>query len=177
MKMKKKILSIALCVALCFGMVLPAFAAEGTVEAEYTGQDANKDVHITINGAVVHVYLVDIEFTTPEFTYSSGSKWNPDTYKYEPSTTATWMGEGTVKITNHSDLPVDYTVVKESVVNTYGPLDIEVTNGTGQIEKCKVGDARGSHNATATFKVTGTPTVSEITMQKLGEIKVTITTK
>lgn len=177
MKMKKKILSIALCVALCFGMVLPAFAA-GTVEAEYTGQTKGEDVNITISGDVVHVYLVDIEFTNnPTFTYSSGSKWNPDNYQYEPSTAAEWMGEGTVKITNHSDLPVHYTVAKENVVNTYGPLDIEVTGDTGTIAKCNVGDAHGSHNATATFKVTGTPTVSEITAQKLGEIKVTITTK
>lgn len=174
MKMKKKILSIALCVALCFGMVLPAFAA-GTVEADYHGQNGKADVNISINGDVVHVYYVDIQFTNPTFTYSSGSKWNPDNYQYEPSTGATWNGEGTVTIINHSDLPVNYTVVKENVVNTYGPLDIEVTGGTGTIEKCNVGDARGSHNATATFKVTGTPTVSEITAQKLGEIKVTIT--
>ena len=176
MKMKKKILSIALCVALCFGMVLPAFAA-GTPEAEYTGQTSGQVVNITINGDMVHVYLVDIEFTNPTFIYSSGSKWNPDTYQYEPSAGATWTGTGTVKITNHSDLPVDYTVAKENVVNTYGPLDIEVTGGTGTIEKCNVGDARGSHNATATFKVTGTPTVAEITAQKLGEIKVTIAKK
>ena len=77
-------------------------------------------------------------------------------------------------ITNHSDLKVDYNVEKANVVNTFGPLDIVVTGATGTIEKCNVGDARGSHNATATFKVTGTPTVAEITAQKLGEIKVTI---
>ena len=174
MKMKKKILSIALCVALCFGMVLPAFAA-GTVEAEYTGQTQGEEVKITINGNVVHVYFVDIQFTNPTFTYSSGSKWNPDTYQYEPSTGATWNGEGTVTIINHSDLPVNYKVEKENVVNTYGPLDIVVTGDAGTIDKCNVGDAKGSHNATATFKVTGTPTVSEINAQKLGEIKVTIT--
>lgn len=173
MKMKKKILSIALCVALCFGMVLPAFAA-GTVEAEYTGQDANKDVNITISGDVVHVYYVDIQFTNPTFTYSSGSKWNPDNYQYEPSTAATWMGEGIVKIINHSDRSVKYKVESVNVVATYGPLNIEVTNAEGEIDQCNVGDAKDSHNATATFKVTGTPTVSEINAQKLGEIKVTI---
>lgn len=170
----KKILAIALCVVLCFCMAVPAFAA-GTVEAAYTGQTENKDVNITINGDIVHVYLVDIQYTNPTFTYSSGSKWNPDTYKYEPSTAATWMGEGTVMITNHSDLPVNYTVEAENVVTTYGPLDIKVTDGTGTVDKCNVGDVKGSHNATAKFTVSGTPTVSEITTQKLGEIKVTIT--
>lgn len=171
--MRKRILAAALCFALCICMALPTFAA-GTVEAEYTGQTKGEDVKITISGDVVHVYLVDIEFTNPTFTYSSGSKWNPDTYQYEPSTATTWMGEGIVKITNHSDLKVDYNVEKANVVNTFGPLDIVVTGATGTIEKCNVGDARGSHNATATFKVTGTPTVAEITAQKLGEIKVTI---
>ena len=170
----KKFLAIALCVVLCLCMAVPTFAA-GTPEEEYQGQDGQQDVNISINGAVVHVYLVDIEFTNPTFTYSSGSKWNPDTYQYEPSTAATWTGTGTVKITNHSDLPVNYLVETANVVGTYGPLDIEVTGATGTIEKCEVGMTRGQQNATATFTVTGTPTVAEITAQKLGEIKVSIT--
>ena len=169
----KKILAIVLCAVLCLCMAVPAFAA-GTPEAAYTGENKSADVNVTISGDLVHVYLVDIEFTNPTFTYSSGSKWNPETYQYEPSTAATWEGTGTVKITNHSDLEVKYTVAKANVVNTYGPLDITVVDGTGTIEKCNVGDVRGSHNATATFTVTGTPTVAEITAQKLGEITVKI---
>ena len=172
--MKKKIFAVALCAVLCFCMALPTFAA-GTEAPAYTGETKSADVNVTISGDLVHVYLVDIAFTTPTFTYSSGSKWNPETYQYEPSTTATWAGTGTVTITNHSDLEVKYTVDKANVVGTYGPLDITVANGTGTIAKCNVGDARGSHNATATFTVTGTPTVAEINAQKLGEIKVTIT--
>ena len=172
----KKILAIVLCAVLCLCMAVPAFAA-GTPEAAYTGENKSADVNVTISGDLVHVYLVDIEFTNPTFTYSSGSKWNPDTYQYEPSTAATWTGTGTVKITNHSDLEVKYSVEKANVVNTYGPLDITVADGTGTIEKCEVGMTRGQQNATATFTVTGTPTVAEITAQKLGEIKVTITTK
>lgn len=170
----KKILAIALCVVLCFCMAVPAFAA-GTPEAAYTGQDKSQDVNITISGDIVHVYLVDIEFTSPAFTYSTGSKWNPENYKYEPSTGGTWDGEGTVKITNHSDLPVNYKVEKTITTDAYGTLDIEVTGGTGKIEKCEVGMTPGQQKAEATFKVTGTPTVSEINAQKLGEIKVTIT--
>lgn len=170
----KKILAIALCVVLCFCMAVPAFAAEGTPEADYKGQTGNQNVNITISGDVIHVYLVDIEFTNPTFEYSTGSKWDPDTYQYKPSTSGTWTGEGSVKITNHSDLPINYTVAAENVVNTYGPLQIDVTVGPGTVDKCNVGDAKNSHFATATYKVTGTPTVSEIAAQKLGEIKVTI---
>lgn len=170
----KKILAIALCVVLCFCMAVPAFAA-GTVATEYDGETKGEDVKITISGDIIHVYLVDITFTSPTFTYSSGSKWNPNNYQYEPTTEATWAGTGTVEITNHSDLPINYTVEKANVVNTYGPLDILVEKPTGAIAKCEVGMTPGQQNATATYKVTGTPTVSEINAQKLGEITVKIT--
>lgn len=170
----KKILAIALCVVLCFCMAVPAFAA-GTPAATYTGQDKSQDVNITINGDIVHVYLVDIVYTNPTFTYSSGSRWNPETYQYEFDTEATWMNEGTVTITNHSDLPVNYKVERTITTNAYGPLDITLSKDTGTIAKCEVGMTPGQQNATATYKVTGTPTVSEINAQKLGEITVTIT--
>lgn len=170
----KKILAIALCVVLCFCMAVPAFAA-GTVADEYTGQSGQQNVHITINGDIVNVYSVEIEYNNPIFTYKSGSKWNPDIYQYEPNATATWAGTGTVKITNHSDLSINYTVEGKLTTNDYGPLEIKVTGGTNTIEKCNAGDAKGSHNATVTYVVGGTPTVSEITDQKLGEITVTIT--
>lgn len=159
--------------ALCLCATISSFAA-GTNATAYDGETKSNDVNITINGEVVHVYLVDIVFDAPTFTYSSGSVWDPENYVYKPNATATWSGEGTVKIVNHSDLPVTYTVEATDVVNTYGALTIPVTNGDGTIAKCEVGDARGSHNATATYVVAGTPTVSEITAQKLGSILVTI---
>ena len=172
----KKILVCVMVLALCLCATISSFAA-GQSEAEFTGKTGNQDVYVTISGDVVHTYLVDIEFTNPTFTYSTGSVWNPDTYQYEPSTeaTATWNGKGEVKIINHSDLPVTYKVVATDIVNTYGALTIPVTNGDGTIEKCNAGETRGIHNATATYKVEGTPTVSEIKAQKLGSILVTIT--
>ena len=172
----KKILVCVMVLALCLYATISSFAA-GTTAPEYKGDTKSNDVHITINGEVVHVYLVDIEFTNTTFTYSTGSVWNPDTYQYEPSTeaTATWNGKGEVKIINHSDLPVTYKVESKEVVKTFGDLSIPVTNGDGTIDQCRVGDVRGSHNATATYVVAGTPTVSEISAQKLGSILVTIT--
>lgn len=166
--MKKAIISAMLCVAMCLCLVLPAFAAEEVSSGTH-------DVNVTINGEVIHVYRVEIEFTAMAFTYSTGSKWDPDNYQYTPNGEPSWSDEGTVKITNHSDLPVNYAVTTENVVDTYGPLTLNVTGGTGTIAKCEVGTAYGSKNATVTVAVEGTPTVSEITAQKLGEIKVTIT--
>lgn len=171
----KKILTLALCVALCLCMVLPMFA-EGTAAGDYTGESQGQDVKISIGGDVVHVYLVDIEFTVATFTYSSDSfKWDPDNYQYEHDADAAWNGQGTVKIINHSDLPVNYTVEKKNVVTTYGPLDIVLAGDTaGTIGACTTETVWGSKNATATYTVTGTPTVTSVTAQKLGEIKVTI---
>ena len=170
----KKILVCVMVLALCLCATISSFAA-GTPEANYTGQKENQDVNVTISGDVVHTYLVDIEFTNPTFTYSTGSVWNPDKYQYEPSAEGSWTGKGEVKIINHSDKSVKYTVASQNLVDTYGALTIDVTNPTGTIDQCNVGDARGTHNATATYTVSGTPTVSEITGQKLGEILVTIT--
>ncbi len=170
----KKILVCVMVLALCLCATISSFAA-GTNATAYDGETKSNDVNITINGEVVHVYLVDIVFDAPTFTYSSGSVWDPENYVYKPNATATWSGEGTVKIVNHSDLPVTYKVEATDLVDTYGALTIPVTNGDGTIAKCEVGDARGSHNATATYTVSGTPTVSEITAQKLGSILVTIT--
>ena len=169
----KKILVCVMVLALCLCATISSFAA-GQSEADFTGKTGNQDVNVTISGAIVHTYLVDIEFTNPTFTYSTGSVWNPEKYQYEPSATATWKGNGEVKIVNHSDLPVTYKVEATDLVDTYGALTIPVTNGDGTIAKCEVGDTPGDRNATATYKVAGTPTVSEITAQKLGSILVTI---
>ena len=90
----KKFVSIVLVAVLCFAFCVPALAASGTAEAAYTGQTSSEEVKITINGEVIHVYYVEIEFTSnPVFVYSSGSKWNPDTYQYEPNSAAEWAGD------------------------------------------------------------------------------------
>lgn len=174
MKTIKRVFGIALCLALCLCLTVVSFAA-GTPENDYKGDSSNADVKVTINGEVIHVYYVEIEFTaTPTFTYSTGSKWDPEDYQYKPTENATWAGQGTVKVTNHSDLPVKYDVTAENVVNTYGPLSIDVANGTGTLAKCTTETEKGTVNATATFTVSGIPTVSEISAQKLGEIRVAV---
>lgn len=175
MKSFKKIFGVVIAVAICLCMTVVSFAA-GTEANDYTGDNSQADVNVTINGNVIHVYSVEIEFTsTPTFTYSTGSKWDPDNYQYKPNNdSATWTGSGAVKVTNHSDLPVKYTVTSENVVSTFGALAINVANGTGTLEKCTPATEKGTINATATYTVSGIPTVSEISGQKLGEIHVVV---
>ena len=172
----KKILALALCVALCLCLSLPAFAAE-TAEGDYQGESQGQDVNITIGGEGVHVYLVDIEFSTVTFSYSSDAfRWNPENYQYQHDEGGAWSGEGTVKIVNHSDLSVNYKVEATDVVPTYGPLTINLAGTTtGTIEACTPETVKGSKKAEVTYTVVGTPTVTKIVEAvKLGKIKVTI---
>ncbi|HBF15543.1 MAG TPA: hypothetical protein DDW30_07680 [Clostridiales bacterium] len=175
----KKILICVMILALCLCATISSFAENETgLKPDGSGSE---DVNITIDGGTINVYSVDVTFNNTVFVYSVGMKWNPDTYVYEPSSEHSWEGEGTVTITNHSDLPVNYTVGSEDVVDTYGDLSIvfvenatQVASVKGTIEKCNVGDTKGMHNATATYTVAGTPTATEITTQRLGSIVVTI---
>lgn len=173
----KKILVCMMVLALCLCATISSFAADATgLKPDGTGSE---DVKITVNGDIVHVYSVDVTFTdNPTFVYSSGRTWDPDNYVYADSDTHEWRGKGVVEIINHSDLPVKYTVESEvTEKNTYGPLSIKVVDkGTGTIDKCNVGDVRGSHNATAEYTVEGKPTVSSVDAAKLGTITVTIAT-
>lgn len=174
----KKILVCVMILALCLCATVSSFAADA--KGLQPDQSASGDVNITVNGEPTHVYSVDVTFNNAEFTYSVGMIWDPDNYVYKPATEHEWSGEGTVTIINHSDLPVNYTV--ESTVDTteFGTLSINVvdkgneTGTKGTIAKCNVGDVKYSHKASATYTVSGTPTVSEITAQKLGSITVTI---
>lgn len=174
----KKILVCVMILALCLCATVSSFAADA--KGLQPDQSASGDVNITVNGEPTHVYSVDVTFNNAEFTYSVGMIWDPDNYVYKPATEHEWTGEGIVTITNHSDLPVNYTV--ESTVDTteFGNLSINVddkgneTGTKGMIAKCNVGDVKSSHKASATYTVSGTPTVSEITAQKLGSITVTI---
>lgn len=176
----KKILVCVMILALCLCATVSSFAADTTTKGLQPDQSASGDVNITVNGEPTHVYSVDVTFNNAEFTYSVGMIWDPDDYVYKPATEHEWSGEGKVTIINHSDLPVNYTVESTVETNAFGTLSINVvdngneTKTKGTIAKCNVGDKSGSHYATATYTVSGTPTVSEITAQKLGSITVTI---
>lgn len=172
----KKILALALCTALCLCLALPAFAA-GTAEGDYQDESQGQDVNITIGGEVVHVYLVDIEFSTTTFSYTSDAfRWDPEHYQYQHDEDGAWNGTGSVKIVNHSDLSVNYKVEAKDVVQTYGPLTINLAGTTtGTIEACTPETVKGSKKAEVTYTVSGTPTVTKIVdAVKLGTIQVTI---
>lgn len=151
---------------------------KGTEANDFTGGNASKDVIISITGEVVNVYAVDIEFGDMEFAYSTGMKWDPTDYTYKPQEgSVAWTStSNTIKVRNHSDLPIVYNVAAEGLVSTYGPLNINVTNGEDvQVGASGVGTtSETAPNATTTITVTGTPNVSAATKVKLGSVKVTV---
>jgi hypothetical protein len=137
------------------------------------------DVEIQINGAINHRYAVDITFTAPVFTLSTGATWHPSEHQYVHDLPVEWNGTGNVTVENHSDMPITYAAEAAVTATQFGDLAI-VFNGAAtyapidatRIEKCTVGGT--APVAEFTYGVVGTPIVAELTATKLGTITVTV---
>lgn len=151
---------------------------EGAEKDDFYGS-TSVDVNIQINGEINHRYAVDITFTAPTFTLSTGATWHPSKHQYVHETPVNWNGTGTVTVENHSDEAITYAAEAAVTTKQFGDLAI-VFNGAAtyaaidatQIEKCTVGGT--APVATFTYGVVGTPIVAELTATKLGTITVTV---
>lgn len=159
----KKFLIIALTLAmLCSLFTVNAFAETVTTP----GGSASSDVKIKLGGSVTHKYSVDIEFTGMTFTYGSGATWNPSEKKYDYTANAAWS-EGSIKITNHSDMPITYEATNETEVTTYGTVKLNMANSTNTIVKCEIGGTPVPEIINVTL--TGEPSL----LNHTGEVKLT----
>lgn len=152
----------------------------GQSESTFTGGSNSADVQIKIDSAINHKYAVDITFTAPVFTLSTGATWNPETHEYEHTQPIEWNGTGTVVVTNHSDLAILYSAESKVTTEEYGPLSIvfdgtaDTTVAEATIDGCPANPAT-IPSAQFTYGVTGSPTVATIeTPAKLGEVIVTV---
>jgi hypothetical protein len=151
---------------------------EGAAKDDFYGS-TSVDVQIQIDGAINHRYAVDITFTAPVFTLSTGATWHPSEHQYVHETPVVWNGTGNVTVTNHSDMPITYAAEAAVTATQFGDLAI-VFNGAAAdaaiaatpLEKCTVGGT--APTATFTYGVVGTPIVAELTATKLGTITVTV---
>ena len=173
----KKFFSLVLALAMTATLLCSPVLAART-GSDSPDQSVTQDVKIKLDpNGIIHKYCIDIDFPAEIlFTYDEGvGTWDPEKYAYDGSRSAGWSGNGDIKITNHSDMPVKYTVTSQEVVNTYGDLTINIANNTGSINACTVGTEVGSKNATAVVGVNGEPN-SALTSSavKLGEVKVVI---
>ena len=104
----KKLSYVALATAIFACSCIPSAA----VELKEEGESSSVDVTAKYSaGKVTDVYSVDIEWGSMEFEYTDESRvWNPETHKYETSGNSAWScedGADEVKITNHSNKPVE----------------------------------------------------------------------
>lgn len=156
----KKILSIVLVLALSVSLLcVPALAA-GREGKDTPDSDTSYAVTIKMDGGeVIHKYYVDIDYPTSlVFTYTKGeSVWDPNDYAYDVADDDGWDGAKSFKITNHSDQAIHYEASASITNNTYGDLEIVVSNGEADIAACQVGDADGARNATFTVGISGVP--------------------
>lgn len=148
----KKFLIIALTLAmLCSLFTVNAFAAP--IGA---GDSVNADVEIQLGGTINHKYSVDIEFTGMTFVYGNGATWNPVTKVYDYATDASWT-EGSITVTNSSDMPIKYTATKTTEATTYGEVTLNMANATNTIVKCEINGTPAS--ATINVTLSGKPSL------------------
>ena len=113
----KKLLTIALTLALALSLCVPAFAAESTVTENGGKQNIDINAKYVDGVNTPTVYNVDVAWGAMEFTYTvSGTKtWDPEKHEYKVSTSGAWTASGNeIAVTNHSNtgIKADFTYAK-----------------------------------------------------------------
>ncbi|MBQ2865767.1 MAG: hypothetical protein IJE90_04535 [Clostridia bacterium] len=176
----KKYLSMILVVAIAAMLSISAFAAPTSASSTVPGNQ-NIDVTLGITGEIGHRYSVDIEYDgTLTFIYNaSGVNWTVTekegySYSYSQDTEGWTTDTKNVKIINHSDLELGYTVsmAKET---KYDALNFTLNNGETAIDTldaCTVDTPYGTIKKTVTVAVTGDIPGSALDGDKLGVLTV-----
>ena len=169
----KKYLSMILVIAIAAVLSISAFAAP-TLPGNQT-----VDVTLELQGSIEHRYSADIEYTdNMTFTYSAaGVEWTvteDEGYSYGKSEQGWTVGEQTLKIINHSDLELGYTVSMEKAAK-YNELNFTLNgNATAynELEACTVTTPYGEVYGTVAVVVTGDIPGSALDGDNLGVLKV-----
>ncbi len=109
----KRLTALALCLTTVFtlGTSVSADTLSSTTAGSNTSNQQVKGTYRDDTNATV--YSVDIVWSNFNFEYNKGSKgtWNPATHKYSEPKPAGWGDQtGTIKMTNHSNADVGYTL-------------------------------------------------------------------
>lgn len=109
----KRLTALALCLTTVFtlGTSVSADTLSSTTAGSNTSNQQVKGTYRDDTNATV--YSVDIEWSNFNFVYNKGSKgaWNPATHTYSEKTPTGWGDQtGTIKMTNHSNADVGYTL-------------------------------------------------------------------
>ena len=107
----KKLLSLLLTLAMVASLTTNAFAAdqEGVVAGSY-GKDVT-GIGVAGTNGYGTIFSVDISWTNMSFTYHAAKEpvWEPESHSYSELVAAYWEGEGTIEVTNHSNVRISVT--------------------------------------------------------------------
>lgn len=110
----KRLTALALCLTTVFTLGTSASAADKLSSIAAGSNTSSQQVKGTYSDDTnATVYSVDIEWSNFNFVYNKGSNgvWNPATHKYSEKKSAGWGDQtGTIKMTNHSNANVGYTL-------------------------------------------------------------------
>ena len=174
----KRMLATALAVLMLMSLCCTSALAVAGVDDPTSNTQV--PVEVTMDLDTTHKYFVDIDYPQPlVFSYNSSVEWDPEEYSYVGRETADmpngWSDPQTIRITNHSDLPIRYSVAASVTNRNYGDLGIDVEGGSGSIAACAPGTVLGSKFAEFTIGITGVPSNSLDGMQvTLGAIDIAI---
>ena len=159
--MKRLLATVLTALMLASLCCMSALAANGVDDPTSTTQ---VPVQVTMDLETNHKYLVDIDYPDPMVvTYSSSVQWDPESYSYVGKENAApdgWSDPQSIRITNHSDMPISYAASASVTNQNYGNLGINVQGGTGTIAACAPGTVRGSKFAEFSIGITGVPSAS-----------------
>lgn len=140
-----------------------ASVADGITASEFGNTNASTDIDITFNQGIEHRYAVDIVFSGVSANFGASLVWDVNTHTYVPAEADTKDKQAvtitpSIKITNHSDMPVYYkTVVAVANPSAAGlTVAVPAEARTGHVDAVTVGSADGT-TATVSANVTVTP--------------------
>ena len=152
------IIALVLTVAMCASFAAAADTISGL-------SSVSKDVSLTYTAVsedkTTVVYSADVTWTDVKFSYNAGTtQWNPESHDYTASgASAKWSdGEGSVKVTNHSNAAIAVTVSFAKASTANGTADVSVSNGSFTLASGVDATYATAANNTATLTASGKPT-------------------
>ena len=170
----RKALSLALALVMIMSLSITAFADEtGVTAGSYNTDVTGTYVEGTTSSGTV--FSVDIVWTGMNFTYNAEKApvWDTENHTYSESTPAYWEGEGTIKVTNHSNTRISAT---PAYTKETGYESAEITFDADKLVLMSAEVSNAAVSKTITVTPDGSlPAISnETNSAKIGTITVTI---
>lgn len=165
----KKLIALFVMIAVMTSLAVTAFAEENVGIGDYSTEVKGTYVAGTTGDGAI--YSVDITWSAMSFTYHAAKEpvWDVETHSYSESVAAYWEGEGTITVTNHSNVSISATPVYTAEEG------YEEASMLFDAEKLVVSSAESGAEQTGVIAVTPSGTLpANANGEKIGTITVTI---